>query len=765
MKKGQFIYLALSVLTGTVLALHLYWGAFFVTFFLLVIFLRKLPSVSLVVTLLLFAASFSLSLYKLNTGVTELSPFQNNFSITFHEPPVIDGDLLTGAVMIKEGEEVILRYKIPDEKQKNQLQQSYFTGLTCTISGELIEPGQARNENSFNYQKYLRNKGIYWLLQVDGLYSDSCRIEQQSILDKLGMWREKGLKSIEEKFPKTTSGITAALVFGHRNLLEENTLEAYQRLGIIHLLAISGLHVGMLFTILFFILLRAGVAREYVHLMLLFMLPLYVLLTGGAPPVIRASGIMAAVILFRYFKWKLAASDALSLVFILYLLLDPFILNNVGFQLSFLVSFSLVLSSHTLLKSSQSTWKSIFLVTAVCQVASLPVLLWNFYEFSLIGFVINSLYVPFFTIIMLPLALLSFLAMLLVPPATHLFFPVLEGTVWLSDFISNKLNNLPFITLTTGKPASLLLIIYVLLIVFLFVRAEKGKWQMAIIPLVLLLVLHKGMAFLNPYGELIMVDVGQGDSIIIKLPFNQGVYMIDTGGVVMFPEEPWQKKKKEFSISDDVLLPLLKSKGIGKIDKLILTHSDFDHAGAAEDLIGRIEIGEILITPGSDKKELMDTIVKKAKRAAIKVRSVRAGEKWSENSGDFMFLYPFDDHYEGNDDSLVLYGKFGGKTWMFTGDLEMEGEKELIEKWRVDIDVLKVGHHGSATSTSDDLLAVLTPGTALISAGKNNRYGHPDPDVIERLKKNKVKVYNTAVQGAIHFKFWGSRGTFTTVIP
>lgn len=765
MKKGQLIYLALACLAGTSLALHFQWGAFFLAVFLSILIIRLLPTLSLVFTLLLLPASYFLATIQIEKNATELSPYQTKYSITFKEKPEIDGDRLMGRAVVKNGESVILRYKIPDEGQKDVLEDMTYTGLKCEVSGELKEPAQPRNLNSFDYQDYLNGKQIHWILQVNSLNDDQCSYQKTSLLEEMGRWREEGIASIHHKFPEAAAGISAALVFGERDLIKQETLEAYQRLGVIHLLAISGLHVGMLFAALYYILLRIGIPREYVQLILLVILPLYVLLTGGAPPVIRASGIMCAVILSGFFRWKLSPLDAVSLVFVLYLFIDPFALKNIGFQLSFLVSFSLVLSSNRILAASRQKWKLIFLVTAVCQVCSIPVLLWHFYEFSLIGFVVNSFYVPYFTIILLPLSLLSFLLMILFSPAASILFPFLNGAVIIADSVSHHLNSLPLITFSSGKPPILLAFLYILASGFCFIKAEKAAWGPALLPLVLLLVLHKLSIFMNPYGEVIMVDVGQGDCLIIDLPYNEGVYMIDTGGAMIFREEAWQKRSQEYSISADVLLPLLKSKGIQRIDKLILTHSDFDHAGAAGELIESINVGEILITPGSQQSTVIQDLSEKAKQLKIKVRSAGAGEEWSTNSADFLFLYPFDDHYEGNDDSLVLFGKMGGKKWLFTGDLEENGEGELIEKWKVEADVLKVGHHGSKTSTSDSFLETLKPEIALISAGKDNRYGHPDPEVLNRLKSRGIIIYSTADSGAVHYKYLGTKGTFKTVIP
>ncbi|WP_421379982.1 DNA internalization-related competence protein ComEC/Rec2 [Bacillus salacetis] len=765
MKKNQFVYFALSYLTGTSLALHIKWGAFFLSVFILILLVRQLPGTTLLIALLLLPASFCLSLFQMDKQATVLTPFQTDFSVVFKERPQIDGDLLMGTAETIQGEAVIFRYKIPDENEKKKLVKWHYTGLTCNVSGELLEPGQARNMYSFDYRQYLLDKNIFWLLEVDSLEERQCSYKDKSIFEKLAGWREEGIQSIQAHFPEQSAGIAAALVFGHRDLIKGETLEAYQRLGVIHLLAISGLHVGMLFAVLYYLLLRIGLAREHVQILLLIILPLYVLLTGAAPPVIRAAGIMAAVIAAGFVRLRLSAADAVSLVFLLYLFLDPFALKNIGFQLSFLVSFSLILSSHRILTAVQQKWKLIFMVTGVCQICSIPALLWHFYEFSLIGFVVNSMYVPFFTVILLPLSLLSFFAMLFFPPAADLLFPLIQLAVTFADYLSGRLNSLPFITFTAGKPPLLLAFLYILSVGFFFTKAEKAKWPTALAPLFIILSLHKISFIFNPFGELIVADVGQGDCIIIDLPFHEGVYMIDTGGVIRFPQEKWQERSEEFSLSSDVLSPLLKSKGIRRIDKLILTHSDFDHAGAALELIDEIKIGEILISPGSQESDIFQGLLEKAEKRKVDVRETGAGEKWSTNNADFLFLYPFDDHYEGNNDSLVLFGEFGGKRWLFTGDLEEGGEKELMERWKVKADVLKVGHHGSITSTSDLFLTELDPDTALISAGKNNRYGHPDPEIVNRLKQKGIKIYNTAEMGAVHYKFLGSRGTFRTVIP
>ena len=232
-------------------------------------------------------------------------------------------------------------------------------------------------------------------------------------------------------------------------------------------------------------------------------------------------------------------------------------------------------------------------------------------------------------------------------------------------------------------------------------KERRRNTAIAALPLILVLIFQSAMIKYSPVGEVIFIDVGQGDSILIKLPYNRGIYLIDTGGRIEFPVEEWQRRRKSFRVGDDVLLPLLKSKGISKIDKLILTHNDVDHMGAASELLGKIKIEEIYISPNASKKQLMAELIDSAQLSGIKVIEVKAGMSWENKIAKFQIIFPFDDRYEGNNDSLVLYSVFGGLKWLFTGDAEKEAEEDMIRHYgRLDIDVLKVGHHGSRSSTT-----------------------------------------------------------------
>ena len=200
-----------------------------------------------------------------------------------------------------------------------------------------------------------------------------------------------------------------------------------------------------------------------------------------------------------------------------------------------------------------------------------------------------------------------------------------------------------------------------------------------------------------------------------------------------------------------------------KIDKLILTHSDIDHMGAARELLGQVIIDEMIISPNSSEKAMMAELINAAELKGISVQEEKAGDGWENKSGQFQILFPFDDEYKGNDSSLVLFGNFGGLTWMFMGDVETEGEKEIMRMYaKLPANVLKVGHHGSQSSTTEELLSIVQPEYSIISAGRNNRYGHPHPEVLSRLQAFDTIIYRTDEDGAIHYKFTKKGGTFST---
>lgn len=766
---GKWVFMALAAFTGILLSFELHLISILV---LSIIIIRIVHRESFKILIFYFAFVLLFFFASEYTKVTHVSYYKSPAKLqavvlTFKEYPQIDGNRLKAVAVSPQKEKFMLLYKIPTEGEKDELVRKLRAGTACTVDGKLVWPEANRNEHAFNYEQYLKRMNIHWIFEPGSISTFDCHSSGTSLTATLQNLRALGVQVIENEFPEKLASYASALIFGERSFISEEADHSYKQLGVVHLLAISGLHVGIIVGSVFFLCIWAGMTRETVFWTLFFLLPVYAVLSGGNPPVIRA--VIMAILILSANRWRLPLStlDIFSLSFMLFLLFDPLLIYHIGFQLSFAVSFALTVSSAYFLHQKVHVILQMINISLISMLSSLPILSYHFYEFSLISIAANLLFVPFYTIILLPAVFLLFAISFIKLPFFDFVAGVLDGVVHFSEKVASAAGSMPYSMFLTGKPSALSMIFIVGGILIFFVLRERRIHPLkCALPLILVLTAYSASQKYSPYGEVVFVDVGQGDSILIKLPYNRGVYMIDTGGQLHFPVAEWQERRKPFKVGRDTLLPFLKSKKISRIDKLILTHSDADHIGAADELISELKIGEILISPNSWEKPMMADIVNRAFEEKIRVKEVKAGYGWENKSGSFYFVYPFDDEYEGNDDSLVLHAYFGGLSWLFTGDLEKGGEQEVISAYgKLEIDVLKVGHHGSRGSSSEPFIQMISPEYAVISAGKSNRYGHPHAEVLEILEGENVRTVRTDESGAIHYRFTSKGGTFKTVLP
>ncbi|MBT2708004.1 DNA internalization-related competence protein ComEC/Rec2 [Pseudomonas sp. ISL-84] len=703
--------------------------------------------------------------------MTSLAGGEALFEVGIKEAARIDGDQLTVLVETVSNEKLMARYKIKSDKEKKILSNYLRVGLSCKVNGTLQTPPIATNPNAFSYKEYLNHNKIFWVLEIKQLILSDCSYRENSLPLSLLKMRETGINYLVGNFPEKTASIAVALIFGDRNFIEQDVLESYQKLGIIHLLAISGLHVGLLAGMFFLAGIRAGITREKMTSALILILPGYALITGVAPSVIRAVFMMLLVLAARKLKSAVLIIDVFSIVFMIYLFISPFILFNAGFQLSFAVSLSLILSAPLLLKRFSNPFVIIILVSFICQVAAMPILFWHFFEMSILSVFANLIFVPVFSSIVLPAILIIFLLHLLSGGKSAFLLAPFDEFITLIDYIAGKLSEIPHTSIVLGRPSLLVLLLYVLLIPVFFASWERSKGKKAfflscILP-VFALLLHFFTTSVSPKGEVTFIDVGQGDSILVKLPYGKGNYLIDTGGTVSFQTKDWKIRSDPFEAGKDIVVPFLKSKGISSIDKLILTHGDMDHIGGAAAIIDEIRVKAVILPIVSEISELEQEVIHKAKRRNSKVLFSKAGDRWTEGEGFFQILSPQEEiKTERNDGSIVLFAKLGGLSWLFTGDIEAEGEERLVQNYpNLKIDVLKAGHHGSKTSSTDLFLSSVKPKIAIISAGENNRYGHPHTDVISRFRSNNIRILRTDEHGAVTYIFKGNSGTFYVQLP
>ncbi|GGE43412.1 DNA internalization-related competence protein ComEC/Rec2 [Pullulanibacillus camelliae] len=671
--------------------------------------------------------------------------------------PVIDGDQLTSRLTLEKPRETIrLSYTIKSKEEKQQLVSDLRLGMSCTFKGELSPPKAPSNFYAFDYKTYLQHQGIRWQLKAGALVG--CNEDALTGLDRLKRIRQAGIDYVNHWFPSPLNGMMDALIFGEENEISPDVMDAYQNLGLIHLLAVSGLHVSLIVGVLYFLLLRLGVIKEQARAILLFfILPFYALITGFTPSVMRAVVMTACLLLASTLNIQRSPIVALSLAAFINLAIAPSSLYAIGFQLSYLIVFALIVSSETLQRYPSFVLK-LFMTTGLSQIVALPIILYNFYSISLFSFVLNLIFIPFISLIVLPFALtalsLSFFCFPLITPFVHIMNQLLriahEGLV--------DLNHLPSFSLVIGKPTALILGMLCLAIFgVLWIWQRAHHWIGLWLPVAFIcgiVGIHNVSAYASPYGSVTFLDVGQGDACLILLPHHQGAYLLDTGGTLSYPEKDWQKPQRAFNIGRDVVLNELKGYGIQALDGLILTHRDYDHVQGLSGLLHNITIKRLIISKVFQPNEQEMEWFGELQKTGTQLVRLSKGDIWKVGKTQFHVLWPERPSRQANNQSLVIRAKLGPLKWLFTGDIEKEVEDSLVrENPTMEADILKVAHHGSKTSSSAHFLNAVHPELAIISVGEHNPFGHPNSEVLTRLSNRQIKLLRTDKNGAVRIIF------------
>lgn len=630
-----------------------------------------------------------------------------------------------------------------DDELHNMSHVKY--GATCLIQGELSIPTKATNPGQFDYKNYLNQKGISYELIINSPNDAVC--EGEKLLQHIYEFRQSMIEIINSKLSEETAQWIIALVFGDSSFIDENTIRLFQRWGLSHILAISGLHTGIVIAIIYFLLVRLLITtKEKAQIMIIIFLPFFALATGGEPSVWRASLMVLLLLLLNRLKLFYYMLDILSIVFISLIIYDKQIIYHIGFQFSFLVTFGLLLSSQ-LLKQSQSRLYQAFLISFVAQMIILPMQLHYFYTFQPLSIILNILVIPYFSLFVIPLMFFLLFALLLPQPLLQLIDYAFDQIheiflMFLQGF--NHIFDYPF--LIGDINVSYFAIYYVLFFIFMKLLEQQKLKKSFLIGLCLTFSLY-GLVlrhYVSPIGTVTMLDMGQGDAFIVELPYRKGVFMIDAGSTVTYPD---------FDLNDyvyeSIIRPYLDQKSIYKIDGLFLSHEHIDHYGSVPFLVKDKKVDEVLISPYFVwEDDLYDQVI----NHDVKVTTIKQNEKITLKDHSFYVLGPEVDFNSANDNSLVLYTKLGTKSWLFTGDIEKQAELALIKSIdQLNVDVLKVGHHGSKTSSNEQFIKKVQPQYALISVGVKNRYGHPAKEVLDLLNDENITIFRTDIDGAVQY--------------
>lgn len=726
------------------------------------------------------------------------------------------------------GELIAVQIKLQAE-QEISIAAEWRRGDRVDFNGVLEEPAVARNFGGFDYRAYLHTKEIHWLLKGEGADNVKITSPETWSLRTVLRWNDTVRATLgaemDRLFQKRHSGYMKGLVIGMQDDLDPDTFQQFSQLGLTHILAISGMHVAVYVGVILFLLRRCRLTKETALTVTLVLVPVYVLLSGAGPSIVRA-GLMSMIALFAARVGVL--KDGLNILgasALFMLIWNPYLLLSVSFQLSFLVTLGLMVYvplADPLLSVLPRWLRSTVVVSLVAQFVSFPLTIYYFNQFSLLSFAANLLFVPFITFIVLPLGTLALLLGRLWGGAASMLAYITEMLNNATFFVVEWINGFSDGVLIWRSPSLLWIGAYYVLLYGLLYAAKlrvearnapqymedetrplegtvmpqgrngRGErewnwdsqhlfaalkavgWSGAIVLLSsvgLVIMLYKGYQSesYTGAGTISYLDVGQGDSILITTPSGAHI-LVDGGGTVSFGQkEEWRIRRSPYEVGAKVLVPLLKKQGIHRLDAVILTHGDQDHAGGLQAVLEGIPVSALIFNGTIVDREAYKDLMRTALEANVQLYAVHQGMTISpDNNTELNFLWPnipsgvesvLPVHEEQNHESVAFRLSMNGRSFLFTGDMDVEAEEEIVQKARLNginkglpIDVLKVAHHGSKTSTGDVWLQFWNPTAAVISAGVNNMYGHPNAAVLERLASSNIAVFRTDLQGEIQMR-------------
>ncbi len=638
----------------------------------------------------------------------------------------INGDKLSINILAKE--EVIINYYINSEQELEKLKEDITIGKNVYLKGSFSKPKNNTIPNTFNYKKYLYNNKIYYIFNADmiTIYGNN------NILEKVKDYLIKRAYNLEN------SDYILLLVLGDKALISSDEYNLYQSNGTSHLLAISGTHIAVILLALNFLFRKNNDLKSIIIISLILLFFAY--LTNNTISVSRAVYFYILNSINKKFNLKYSSIQILLITACIITIINPFAIYDLGFLYSFSVCLG-ILYYKDLLKGNK--FIALLKVSTIAFLFSLPINCYINYEINLLSIIINLIFVPLISYLVFPLAILSFIF-----PFIN---PILNIFLKITNFLNIFFNKISIFITIPKIPIILIIIMYIILLLM-----KRNKKLILINILIIIFFIIK--PYFNTNNYVYYLDVGQGDSILLVFPKNKAI-LIDTGGKITYQKEEWQKSSKDYNISDNTI-KFLKSIGIRKLDYLILTHGDYDHMGEAINLVENFKVEKVIFNcgPYNDlENELIKVLDKKKISYYLYIKELNIDD-------NKLYFLNNKDYGNENDNSSVIYTELNNHKFLFMGDAGVDVEEDLIDKYNLqDIDVLKVGHHGSKTSSSKNFINEVNPKYSIISVGKNNRYGHPNENVLDNLEDSKI--YRTDQDGSIMFKINKDKLKIKTCAP
>ena len=585
-------------------------------------------------------------------------------------------------------------------------------GDILEIYGKLTEFNENTNFNLFNYKYYQNNKNIFYRLivhnyKIIGKSNDLILNIKKYIVD-----RNHNLRS---------SSYLNAFILGDKSEIDTDSLK---KLGIIHLFSVSGMHISFLLS---FIDKRMKNYKIKKYLSISFISIYYLLIQSIS--ILRCLIFLIVKRVNNLYDLKISKYKEIIISTLFLLIIKPNAIYDLGFYYSVILYSGISLLNNRL-KVKNKLYRNL-ITSLYVFLLSFPLTIYSSFEVNLLSIIYNLFFIPFVSIILFPLSIITFI------------FPFLDGLMLLLinifELLTNSLKSINS-CLIFMKPSVIVIVLYYI-VIFLIIINRKILYLFLFI-----LLIHYNYNFLFKSKYVMFFDVSQGDSALIHID-NTNI-LLDTGGNI------------NNNIALNITIPVLKSYGIRQIDYLIITHGDYDHMGEAINLVNNFKVEKVIFNCGEYndlEKELIKVLDKKKIKYYSCIKELNIDNK-------ILYFLQTKEYDNENDNSNVIYIELIGYKFIFMGDASVTTEKEILDKYNLpDIDVLKAGHHGSKTSSGKEFINEINPKYSIISVGKNNRYGHPNKEVLNNL--NNSKIYRTDQDGSIMFKIKNNKLKIETCSP
>lgn len=674
-------------------------------------------------------------------------------------------------IKIAEGEYKGKRFYL-SVKKSNEKKLEY--GDYIEFIGEYTIPNTARNYKGFDYREYLKSKKIYGNIKVN---NNSVKIIEKNRLNILFKFsykiRNYIIKVSDKLLKEDTSKLLTGILIGDKSKMPEDIIVNFKTSNLSHMLSVSGAHTSYIILGITYILDKSKISRKRIYVITILSLILFMFITNFTVSVTRAS-IMSILVLganIIYRKSDIWTTISISLLIIL--ILNPFSINEIGMQLSYLGTIGIILFSTNVEKilnkmKIKGKISKLLSVTICAQIAIMPIMAIRFNNISLTFFISNILASPFLGINII-LGFITVFISLISYFLARLFAIPLNFSLKTLIFTSSFTSKIPLSSIVIKTPYIISIIfIYILILILNYIYTihnsnlnlrlfqkkmiKKKNIKVFLSIIIIIIVLFNAFSYfylLIPKDlKIYFIDVGQGDSCLIITPNNKKI-LIDGG-----------------EGDTDVLLSYLLDRRIKAIDYIMISHFDSDHCNGLIEVIQKLKIKNILISKQAYFCDEYKNIAKIINSKKIKVTFVKQGDKLNidKNIKLDIFYPPEKLEYEDlNNNSIVAKLSYNKFTILFTGDIE-KSEENILNKYNqkdLESTIIKIAHHGSKTSSSKEFIKAVKPKIALIGVGKNNKFGHPNVEVLERLRNVKCKIYRTDEMGEIEIKVNGEGKIWT----